>query len=377
MGKGSEEVVTMGEDILICPSCNNLYPDGFLVCPEDKTMLLVLKRPVTEKTLDKPGWKCSKCRQTYPFAYLGLCPFDFGRLVFSADASLIADPELDVLAQRYRPVAFLLPRKITDCYGVVDVESGENAIAHILHDHLCWDEKTVLKFFEGAKSLEALDHPLIYKVNTSNFRQCQSPHGMPFYIGANIKGVYLDRFLKFKDPPSAIDSVGIFEKVAEALTYVHEQEMFHGNLTTSSVILLTDDFSNADLQVCDFGIAERLFRDSNMSNATGATKTYNVYGSLSGVSPEILRGSKPSAVADIYSFGCLMYEVLSGAPPLERDGEIFTIMAHLNEVPEPFDEKLQIPEKLEAIVMKCLAKEPTERFQSIDELVTALSDCLD
>lgn len=126
------------------------------------------------------------------------------------------------------------------------------------------------------------------------------------------------------------------------------------------------------VKVIDFSIAKFVRRKPNQRTIT---KPGQIFGTPLYMSPEQCQGKKPDHRSDIYSFGCVMYETLCGAPPLMGDSLLNTIYKHVNELPTPFSQHVKdpsIPRELEAIVFKALAKQPENRYQSAADMRAAL-----
>jgi tetratricopeptide (TPR) repeat protein len=141
-------------------------------------------------------------------------------------------------------------------------------------------------------------------------------------------------------------------------------------------VLLTDKTDYPDfVGIVDFGLA-KLMPHANVE-ATSVTNTGDVFGSPPYMSPEQCLGKKVDTRADIYSFGCLMYETLTGRPPLLGDTAVATILAQISDVPAPMSDyapQAKVPPKLEAIIFRALDKDPLSRQQSMAELLRELKD---
>jgi tetratricopeptide (TPR) repeat protein len=161
-------------------------------------------------------------------------------------------------------------------------------------------------------------------------------------------------------------AVPIFMQIADAFAHAHGKGVIHRDLKPSNVILRTKAQTGDSVCVVDFGLA-KFTQDSGMET-TSLTTTGHIFGSPPYMSPEQCRGEKLDVRADIYSLGCLMYEALTGRPPLEAESSVATVVKQLTDLPAPLNKFANVPPTLEALVLKALEKEPGKRQQSMIEL---------
>jgi len=165
----------------------------------------------------------------------------------------------------------------------------------------------------------------------------------------------------------------VFEGVLGGLKALHDRGIVHGDVKAENVYIVRHDGSRDTTgMLVDAGVERLLTRIESKASSTGLLP---VLGTAKAVAPEQARGSEPDARSDIYAFGTMMYEVLAGKPAFEGDSAIDVIAQHLSAMPEPpsqFARKGWVSEALDELVLKALAKDPDDRFQSIDELLEAL-----
>ena len=189
----------------------------------------------------------------------------------------------------------------------------------------------------------------------------------PYLVMDYLDGLPLSAAIKQGGPLSPSGAIGIFSQICSAVSYAHAQGILHRDLKPSNIILGKNHDGTDSATVVDFGIAKMLWNeDSGKTTSTGA-----ILGSPLYMSPEQCRGDRLDARSDIYSLGCLMYEALTGSPPFRGENTVQLIYKHLNETPD-FPADLFIPQGLIDIILKCLKKDRSDRFQSADELGTAL-----
>ena len=209
----------------------------------------------------------------------------------------------------------------------------------------------VARFRVEAEAVASLSHPHIIQIH-----DCGEWNGMPYLAMEFAEGGSLARRLDNGPlPPS--QAAKLLEILARAVQFVHEHGIIHRDLKPANV-LLTDE---GVPKLADFGLAKRLDQDQ------GLTAAHAVLGTASYMAPEQAAGDKhaigPSA--DIYALGAILYEVLTGRPPFRAQTHELTIHQVLSEEPlPPRHRKADVPRELEAICLKCLEKEPGQRFAS-------------
>jgi eukaryotic-like serine/threonine-protein kinase len=166
-------------------------------------------------------------------------------------------------------------------------------------------------------------------------------------------------------------AIHIAKQVARALREAHALGVVHRDVKPGNIFLVTQDEDNDFVKVLDFG----LVHDSKATDPRDHASTDSIMGSPRYMAPEQVQGKEVDARADIYSLGAVMYAMLTGHPPFERRTELATMMAHVSDPPRAMAsvvEGLTLPRGLEAVVMRCLAKNPDDRWVSMEDLVSAL-----
>ncbi|HMO22634.1 MAG TPA: serine/threonine-protein kinase, partial [Candidatus Melainabacteria bacterium] len=201
-----------------------------------------------------------------------------------------------------------------------------------------------------------------------------SPSGQPLDYA---EGMTLKEYLA-EEGPLPLDLVqDIFEQVLSGIAHAHKEGVVHRDLKTSNIILVSDEDGKKKAMVIDFGIA--LILEDGQS-ASDLTRTNAVLGSPLYMSPEQVRAEKADERSDIYSLGCVLYECLTGTPPYRGESALHTMEMHLN-LPTPdvtglFGSDTDLEERLNFVLAKALAKVPPERFSTVDQFATALSEAL-
>ncbi|HVT38269.1 MAG TPA: protein kinase [Gemmatimonadaceae bacterium] len=193
--------------------------------------------------------------------------------------------------------------------------------------------------------------------------------GVPYYTMPFVQGESLRGRLATGAPFSISEGVGILRDVARALSYAHARGVVHRDIKPDNVLL-----SHGAAVVTDFGIAKAV--SAARTNPGGATLTQagTSIGTPAYMAPEQVAGDpNVDHRVDLYAWGCLAYEVFTGAPPFVRESPQRVLAAHLGETPAPIaSRRADLPLSLATLVMRCLAKAPAERPASADEILRDL-----
>lgn len=215
------------------------------------------------------------------------------------------------------------------------------------------------RFREEAEIAAHCDHPHIIKIY--DIKQEGDIH----YFVMQFLPKNLTSVLKTKKVLSPLEAVKILKPIAEALAYVHKKGIVHRDIKPNNIMF--DEDNNPILT--DFGIALR--DDTTRIQGPIATGTPEY------MSPEQIRGENLDFRSDIYSFGIVLYELVTGDVPYHSEDPQSVFYQHINEpLPEKPLKDNQVPRRVREILYKCLAKSPNDRFQSTQELVTALNDII-
>lgn len=229
----------------------------------------------------------------------------------------------------------------------------------ILRDELISDPEFVAKFKQESLSAASLAHPNIVNIYDTGIE------GDIYYIVMEyVKGETLKKYINRKGRLSEQETIKVSRQVAEALKHAHSNNIVHRDIKPHNILLTEEGIA----KVTDFGIA-RAATSSTINN------TSNVIGSVHYFSPEQARGGYVDEKSDIYSLGIVMYEMITGVVPFDADNHISVAMKQIQEKPVPPSKKIknmQISRGFEDIIMKCLEKHQSFRFQNIEELIKKL-----
>ena len=186
-----------------------------------------------------------------------------------------------------------------------------------------------------------------------------------------LEGRSLSEELKKHGPVSPERAIHIAKQVSRALREAHALGVVHRDMKPGNVFLVKQDDDDDFAKVLDFG----LVKETSANDSQDHTQVGQIMGSPRYMAPEQVQGKAVDARTDIYSLGAMLYAMLAGKPPFDKATELATMMAQVSDPPPPFASvapELALPPGLEAVVMKCLAKNPDDRFASMEELITAL-----
>jgi serine/threonine protein kinase/tetratricopeptide (TPR) repeat protein len=250
-------------------------------------------------------------------------------------------------------------------YRAKDKILGKEFAIKVLRDELATDESAIKRFEQEAKSASELTHANMLAV----YDHGRTTSGAPFIVMDLLEGESLAQLLKRETRLDPSRVMNISSQVCDALAHAHMKGLVHRDLKPSNIMLVNNELSTDSVKVLDFGIA-KLMPSSNRETQN-LTQTGELFGSPSYMSPEQCLGCNLDARSDVYSLGCMMYEMLTGKPPFAGKNPIQTVVKHLNEAPPPIGKLLpaaKLPGGLESIVMCCLEKDPEARYQSMDRV---------
>ena len=231
----------------------------------------------------------------------------------------------------------------------------------VLHPHLTGDEDFAARFRREARAVAALEHPHIVRVYDFDADQGLAFLVMEYLKGKSLKSVLHD--LDGRGERMELPEVGrIVGALADALDRAHRQGMMHRDVKPSNVIVTADGRP----VLTDFGIAR-------MMEATTITGSSSTLGTPAYMSPEQGKGETGDARSDIYALGVLLYQLCTGRVPFDADTPYAIILKHITApLPSPRSVRPDLPESIERVILKAMAKNPDDRFQSAGEMGRAL-----
>ncbi|MBI4790127.1 MAG: serine/threonine protein kinase [Chloroflexi bacterium] len=262
---------------------------------------------------------------------------------------------------KYRLVEKLGQGGMAQVYKAYQPDLERYVAIKVLHPHLTEDEEFAARFRHEAKAVAALEHPHIVRIYDFD-----SDHGLAFLVMEFLNGTSLKARLRelnlFHARMEFAETARIIGALADALHYAHTCGVIHRDIKPSNVIITTDGRP----VLSDFGIAR-------MINATIITGSNGTVGTPAYMSPEQGKGEPGDARSDIYALGVVMYQLGTGHLPFDADTPYAIILKHLTApLPPPRAVRPDLPEALEGVILKALAKGPTDRYQNADEMGRAV-----
>jgi eukaryotic-like serine/threonine-protein kinase len=261
-----------------------------------------------------------------------------------------------VLADRYELGPVLGQGGMARVHQGLDRQLARRVAIKVLAPPFDRDGEFVERFQREARAAAGLSHPNIVAVFDSG-----SDDGTHFIVTELVEGETLADRLRRDGPMPPADAVAVAVDIARALAAAHARGLIHRDIKPGNVMLLPD----GRVKVVDFGIARAAGSDT-------LTNTGVVLGSTAYLSPEQAGGQPVDERADLYSLGCVLYEMLTGHVPFSADTPIATMYRHVNEDAPPPSTIAPVQRELEGVVLRCLEKDPKRRFASAAELEAAL-----
>ena len=281
----------------------------------------------------------------------------------------MADGLIGTTAGNYRILDKISDGGMGSVYRAEHALIGRLVAVKVLLPELTGNREIVDRFFREAKATTAIKHPGIVEV--FDFGYLDS--GLAYIVMELLEGMTLARRIKMRGAMPEGEAASLLRGVCSSLAAAHDKGIVHRDLKPDNLFLVQDlDIPNGErIKLLDFGIAKL----TDIGSAHAATKTGAVMGTPTYMSPEQCRGSGDvDARADIYSLGCIFYQLLTGKPPFANEGASEVIGMHLYVQPEPPSRHaLGISPDTEALVMAMLSKDPKGRPQSARELAQAFS----
>jgi serine/threonine-protein kinase len=257
---------------------------------------------------------------------------------------------------------------MAEVYLAMDTRLGRTVAVKTLRADLARDPSFQARFRREAQSAASLNHPAIvavYDTGEDYIDGVSIPYIVMEYVDGSTLRELLHSGRKLLPERSLEMTIGILQ----ALEYSHRSGIVHRDIKPANVMLTR----NGQVKVMDFGIA-RAMGDSGMT----MTQTSAVIGTAQYLSPEQAKGEQVDARSDLYSTGCLLYELLTVRPPFVGDSPVAVAYQHVREEAQPpsvFDP--EITPEMDAIVLRALVKDPNYRYQSADEMRADIEACLD
>src|SRR6185312_8926470 len=266
-----------------------------------------------------------------------------------------------VFADRYELEELVGSGGMSSVYRARDRLLERKVAIKILHEHYSRDDDYVERFRREARAAAKLSHPNIVTVIDRG-----EAEGRQFIVFEYVDGQNLKQLVATRGRLPVRDALELGIQIGRALAFAHAQGLVHRDVKPQNVLL-----GNGDVKVTDFGIARSL------DVQAGLTQTGTVLGTSEYISPEQATARPFDARTDVYSLGAVVYELLAGQPPYSGDSFVAVAMQHVNDpAPSITQARPDVPLRVDAALRRAMAKDPDDRFQSMDDFVAELGACL-
>ncbi|NJQ08243.1 serine/threonine protein kinase [Streptomyces lonarensis] len=262
---------------------------------------------------------------------------------------------------RYRLTRRLGRGGMADVFAAEDVRLGRLVAVKLLRPDLAEDQVAKARFTREAQSVAGLNHHAVVAVYDSGEEDTGGVHGtVPYIVMELVTGHTIRELLINEDAQPTERALSIVSGVLEALAYSHQHGIVHRDIKPANVIIT----ETGSVKVMDFGIARALHGVQSTMTQTGM-----VMGTPQYLSPEQALGKAVDTRSDLYAVGCLLYELLTQRPPFTGETPLSVVYQHVQDLPRLPSEVSQLsPPELNGLVMRSLAKDPDDRFQTAEEM---------
>ena len=261
---------------------------------------------------------------------------------------------------RYKIVRKLGAGGMADVYLAEDQELGRRVAIKILNDRHAADDQFIERFRREAKNAAGLSHPNIVSIYDRGEAEGTYYIAMEFLDGRSLKELIVGR-----GPAPIKISIEYARQILAAIGFAHRHGIVHRDIKPHNVLVGPE----GRLKVTDFGIAR--------SGASQMTEVGSIIGTAQYLSPEQARGAPVDQTSDLYSLGVVLFELLTGQVPFTGDTPLEIAMKHLSEPPKaPSELRPEVPHDLDLVVLRALAKDPSDRYESAEEMDTDLERVL-
>ncbi|MHA6801814.1 Stk1 family PASTA domain-containing Ser/Thr kinase [Salinifilum ghardaiensis] len=240
-----------------------------------------------------------------------------------------------------------------------DIRLGRDVAVKVLRADLANDPTFQLRFRREAQNAAALNHPAIVAVYDTG--ETDSENGpLPYIVMEYVEGRTLRDIVKTEGPLNPRRAMEVMADATAALDFSHKHDIVHRDVKPANIMIT----ESGAVKVMDFGIARALAGEQ-----AAVTQTAAVIGTAQYLSPEQARGEAVDARSDVYSAGCVLFELLTGEPPFTGDSPVAVAYQHVREQPrKPSDLNQSVPPPLDAVVLKALSKNPENRYDSAADM---------
>ena len=263
---------------------------------------------------------------------------------------------------RYEIIRNIGEGGMANVYLAYDIILNRNVAVKVLRGDLADDEKFVRRFQREANSASSLHHP-----NIVEMYDVGEDEGKYYIVMEYLDGRTLKSLVKRRGALTVLEVVDIMTQLTSAIACAHDKYIIHRDIKPQNVMILED----GKVKITDFGIAMAL-------NSQDLTQTNSVMGSVHYLAPEQASGGASTIKCDIYSLGILMFELLTGKVPFKGENAVEIAIKHMKDpIPSVRSFNDEIPQSIENVVLKACAKNPKNRYDSVNEMYNDIVHALD
>ncbi|MFZ2173360.1 MAG: Stk1 family PASTA domain-containing Ser/Thr kinase, partial [Rhodococcus sp. (in: high G+C Gram-positive bacteria)] len=263
------------------------------------------------------------------------------------------------LSSRYELGEILGFGGMSEVHLARDVRLSRDVAIKVLRADLARDPSFYLRFRREAQNAAALNHPAIVAVYDTGEAETEAGP-LPYIVMEYVEGDTLRDIVRRDGPMSPRQAMEVISDVCAALDFSHRNGIVHRDVKPANVMI---NRAGA-VKVMDFGIARAISDASSPMTQTAA-----VIGTAQYLSPEQARGEQVDARSDVYSLGCVLFEILTGEPPFKGDSPVAVAYQHVREDPQtPSAVNPDIPPELDSVILKAMSKNPANRYQSAADM---------
>jgi serine/threonine-protein kinase len=263
------------------------------------------------------------------------------------------------LSSRYELGEILGFGGMSEVHLARDVRLSRDVAIKVLRADLARDPTFYLRFRREAQNAAALNHPAIGAVYDTGEAETEAGP-LPYIVMEYVDGDTLRDIVRSEGPMAPRRAMEVISDVCAALDFSHRNGIVHRDVKPANVMI---NRAGA-VKVMDFGIARAISDASSPMTQTAA-----VIGTAQYLSPEQARGEQVDARSDVYSLGCVLFEILTGEPPFKGDSPVAVAYQHVREDPQtPSAVNPDIPRELDSVILKAMSKNPANRYQTAADM---------
>ncbi len=319
---------------------------------------------------------CPKCRTCYSSSAVDVCYRDGEKLVdHDAFVAAESDPMRNiVIGGKYRIAQRVGQGGMGTVYRATQSGLNRSVAVKILKRELNVDRDTVARFHREAHAMSLLAHPNTVRV----FDFGQTDDGLLYLVMELLEGELITQRLNREGCLDVLEALRFAQQILRSLAEAHKKALVHRDLKPDNIFVASlDGHTEPVVKVLDFGIAKVVAPDRRLDQFE--TQAGTVFGTPRYMSPEQAQGASLDGRSDLYSVGTLLYQMLTGRAPFVDDDAVVVMAKHIREMPDApraVAPMRPIPESLDQVVMRALAKDPAARFQHASEFDAALEACV-